>query len=341
MKNIVLFLFIIFFCKYLYSHSLFETQFYDVEFISNDIENEKIKKINEIKKVSIYNLLNKILEINNYNEINAFISNDVIDTIIKNININNEKIINNKYFAQIKVNFDKKKIVNLLRKHQISYVEYLPDKFLLIIYEENNLNYNPFSENNIYYSFLNNKSPNFDFFKIPNLDINDRFILKKDDLSNRNIKKIFKFSKKYNLNEVIIVNVKIQNKKVYYNLSLYSDNKFAETEFQFNETDFNILFKKLQNESINLWKKINNIQNTSLNTIVCKIKYFNMLELKEIRNNISNISIISNLSIQKLSFRKIEYNISYYGNLKIFTKLLNINKLKINNIKNECEIRLK
>ena len=47
------------------------------------------------------------------------------------------------------------------------------------------------------------------------------------------------------------------------------------------------------------------------------------------------------ISIQKLSYRKIEYNISYYGDFKILSKLLNVNKLKVNNINNECEIKLK
>ena len=66
-----------------------------------------------------------------------------------------------------------------------------------------------------------------------------------------------------------------------------------------------------------------------------------MLELKEIRNNVNNISVIEKISIQKLSYRKIEYNISFYGDFKILSKLLNVNKLKVNNINNKCEIKLK
>ena len=220
-------------------------------------------------------------------------------------------------------------------------MEYIPSKFLLIIYEENNIDYKILSKNNIYYSFLNKKSSDYDLFKIPNLDINDRFILKKEDILNRNFNKILKLSNKYNLNEIIVIIAKNQNNKVHYNISLYSDDKFIEKELQFDNPDLDLFFKKVQNESINLWKRINYIQNTSIQNISCKINYFNMLELKEIRNSINNISVIENISIQKLSYRKIEYNISYYGDFKILSKLLNVNKLKVYNINNECEIKLK
>ena len=341
MKKFILFLFIIFFCKSLFSNSLFDTPFYDVEFVSNDIESEKIKKIDEIKIESFSNLFNKILEFDEYEEINSIVSKDQINTLIKNIIINDEKIISDKYFAQIKVNFDKKKIINLLRKYQIPYVENIPDKFLLIIYEENNLEYNILSKNNIYYSFLNKKSSNYDLFKIPNLDINDRFILKKEDILNRNFNKILTLSNKYNLNEIIVIIAKNHKNKVHYNISLYSDDKFIDKELQFDDRDFDLFFKKVQNESINLWKQINYIQNISLQNISCRIDFFNMLELKEIRNYINNISVIEKISIQKLSYRNIKYNISYYGDFQILSKLLNINKLKVNNIDNECEIKFK
>ena len=76
-------------------------------------------------------------------------------------------------------------------------------------------------------------------------------------------------------------------------------------------------------------EKINQIQNKVLNKINCKINYFNMFELKEIRNNLNNVSLIQNLNIKSLSFKNIEYDINYYGNLKILTKIFKINKLNI------------
>ena len=51
----------------------------------------------------------------NYNKINNYLTEDLINTFIKNIIINDEKIINNKYISKIKINFDKKKIINFFR----------------------------------------------------------------------------------------------------------------------------------------------------------------------------------------------------------------------------------
>ena len=48
----------------------------------------------------------------------------------------NGKIIDDKYYAEIKINFNKTKIINYFRKNKISYVEYFPKKILLIILEK-------------------------------------------------------------------------------------------------------------------------------------------------------------------------------------------------------------
>ena len=103
----------------------------------------------------------------------------------------------------------------------------------------------------------------------------------------------------------------------------------------------NLFFEILENESTNLWKKLNKIQNIDLNFLNCKVNYFNMLELKEIRNNLNKISLIKNLNIKKISYKHIEYDIYFYGNLKILFKIFQLNKLKINLNEDKCIIKLK
>ena len=85
---------------------------------------------------------------------------------------------------------------------------------------------------------------------------------------------------------------------------------------------------------------MNQIQNNSLNFLNCDVNYFSILELKEIRNNLNNVSVINNLNLKSLSFKKINYDIYYYGNLQILFKILNLNKLKINYKKDTCVIGL-
>ena len=340
MRFILLFTIFLFLNNYVYSNDLFKTTFYDVEFISNNIENDKINKINKLKIKSFQNILKKSLNNKNYNQINNGLSSDLINTLIKNIIINDEKIINDKYIAKIRINFDKDKIIEFFRNNKIPYVEYHPQKFLLIIYEEDGINENLFTKNNNFYKYYKGYLNKNNLFKIPNLDINDRFILKKEHIKNNNFEKIKNFTNKYNLNEVIIVLASKKNSKVDYNLIIYSDEKFFKKKLEFYEYKFDKFFKILENESLDLWKNIHQIQNDSVNLINCKVNYFNIFELKEIRNNLKNVSVIKDLNIKSLSYKNIYYDIYYYGNLKIFKKIIKLNKLKIDN-NDLCTIRLK
>ena len=341
MKVLIIITIILLSNKYVYSNNLFDTSIHDVNFISNNIENTKIIKINEIKKKSLLNILKKTLSNEKYDELLTYLSDDLINSFIKNVIINDEKIISNKYFSRIKINFNKKKIVEFYRKKNIPYVEYYPEKFLLIIYEEDEISENLFTKNNNFYFYYNQNIETNSLFKIPNLDINDRFILKKEHIKNRDYEKISKFSKKYKLEEIIIVIAKSNSKKTSFELILLSEEKIIEKKFLLNQHEYETFFKILKSETLNIWKIINSIQNNSINMINCKINYFNNLELKEIRKNLNNISIIQNLNIKSLSFKNIEYDIYFYGNLKILNNIFKMNKLDLNDSKNQCVIRLK
>ena len=341
MKILLIIITIILSSKYAFSNDLFDTSIYDISFVSNNIENTKIIKINEIKKNSLLTILKKTLNDEQYDELLPFLSKDLINSLIKNVTINDEKIISNKYFSKIKINFDKKKIIEFFRQKKISYVEYYPKKFLLIIFDKNELGENLFTINNNFYSYYKKNIKTNELFKIPNLDINDRYTLKKDDIKNKDYNKILEFSKKYELDEIIIVLAKSSNNKINYELILLSQGNTSEKEFLLNHNEYEDFFKILKFESLNIWKNVNGIQNKSINKINCKINYFNKFELKEIRNNLKKISTIQSLDIKSLSFKNIEYDINYYGNLKILTNIFNMNKLEINKYKNQCVIRLK
>ncbi len=341
MKKIILIFILISLNQNAFSNNLFKSKFYDVEFISNNIETEKINYIRNIKEISILEIFKKTLTIDDNNKIQNILSEDLINTFIQNIIIEDEKIINDKYIAKIKINFNKKKIINFYRSEEISYIEFNPNKFLLIIYEEDKINKNLFTKNNSYYKYFKENNQNDTFFKIPNLDLNDRYILNKDDLINKNSKSINKFAEKYKLNDLIIVLLKKNNQQTNFNFIFYSDNKFIEKYFEIKNNDYKIFFELLSYESIDAWKKINNIQNKNLKTIVCEINYFNIFELKEIRNKLHNVSIIKDLYINSLSYKNIKYEIHYYGDLKVFNDLLNINQLVLDNKLSFCKIRLK
>ena len=70
MKFFILIFLIISINKYAYSNNLFNTKFYDIEFSSKNIENDKIQAINEIKTKSILSILKNTLTENDYAKIN-------------------------------------------------------------------------------------------------------------------------------------------------------------------------------------------------------------------------------------------------------------------------------
>ena len=341
MNKFILFLVLICLCKYSYSKDLFETQYYEIEFISNNIQDDKINKINQIKKESLLNIFENTLSNVNYNVIENFLTGDLINSFIKNITINDEIIINNKYISKIKVNFDKKKIINFYRENKLSYIEYIPNQFLLIVYEENEINHNLFTKNNSFYLYYRKNLISNNFFKLPNLDINDRFILRKEDLKNIDLKKIKKFLRKYNLLNASIILAYMDKENVIYDFILYSDGEIINKKLDFTNLQLNEFFVFLENETVDSWKKLNQIQNNTLNVISCEISYYNMFELKEIRNNLDNISIIQNLKIKSLSYQNTQYQIYFYGDLKILFNLLDLNQLNTKDINNQCIIKLK
>ena len=234
----------------------------------------------------------------------------------------------------------KKKIISYYRKNNIPYIEYHPKNLLLIINEDNEIKNNLFSKNNNFYLHFLKNVKTHNLFKIPNLDINDRFILNEKDLKNKNFKKIKNFANKYKTNDLIIVFAKIKKNSAVYDLLIFSNGDIVEKRLKYNKLDYDLFYKFLENETLNLWKVIHKIQNNSLNIINCKINYFNILELKEIKNKLNSISLISKIDTRSLSYQNLEYDIFYYGNLKILINLFNLKKLQIDQSKSSCKIKL-
>ena len=108
MKIFILICLFILFSKNVYSNNIYNTLFYNIEFSSENIEMIKIQAINKIKIKSILSIFKNALSEKDYLDVHNQLTDDLINTFIKNIIINDEKIINNKYISKIKVNFDKK-----------------------------------------------------------------------------------------------------------------------------------------------------------------------------------------------------------------------------------------
>jgi len=191
--NFLIIIIIIFFVKLLHANNLFESPFKKIEFQTNNIEDTKNYHINELKIFNLNQILKNILTNENYKKLRNRVDSQFADSFIKNIIIENEKILNDRYSANIKINFDKNLIIKLLRNNKLPYVEYLPDNFLTIILDERAIQQNLFNKDNKYYDYLlKNEQEYLSFYMIPNLDINDRFLINAKNVINKDLNSISK-----------------------------------------------------------------------------------------------------------------------------------------------------
>ena len=205
-----LILFYFLFVKFSYGNEdLFETVFHKIEIINKDFTQSKIEKIEQIKIISLENILNKILTKHNFKRLNRLLDiNKEKNYLIKNILIENEFISLNKYSANIKINYDKDEIIKMLRKYKIDYTGL----------SHNNNFYKKSDFNN--YGLLN--------FIYPNLSLNDRYILPYNKIANKDLNSFIDISLKYNVEYIFIIFLKKNNQNLFIELNLFSfsDKKF-------------------------------------------------------------------------------------------------------------------
>ena len=134
-----------------------------------------------------------------------------------------------------------KKILQDIKSKNLSYVEYIPNEILTIIVEKDKISVKSLSKNNTYYNYLLKNNEKFNFYFLPNLDINDRFILSDNDIIDLNNLNIIKF-KKYNYTNALII---ISDKTtIFIKIYLSIDDKFYKVnEFNTKNRNFNDFFE--------------------------------------------------------------------------------------------------
>ena len=342
MQIIYIFFFIILISNNLCANNFFETQEYEINFSSNNINLIKKNKINEIKIKSFQNQFKKILTKKNLEKIKL---NDInfINSFVLNYKINNERIINNNYYANIKVNFNEKKIIDYLIFNKIEFINKKPDKFLLIIMEKNNLKIYFFSNENKYYQFLNNSIDQSykKYFQIPNLDFNDRFIFNDYHFNNDAFKQNNILNKKYQTEyQILISSFKKNNITIYEVYMFYNNKKYLVSKIPINNVNFNNLFDNILLDAIDKWKEINQIKTSLINELECKININNINELRHVRGLLKTNILIQNLSLKSIKLNNNFYSISFIGDIENFKNSLRLNRLNLFFHNNLCNIIL-
>ena len=203
--------------------NIYETVFHKIEIINKDFTQSKIEKIEEIKIISIENILHRILTKYNFNKLNRLIDiNKEKNYLIKNILIENEFISLNRYSADIKINYDKDEIIKMLRKYKINYTDFHSPNFLIISGEKDNIYNIGLSHNNNFYK--NSDFNNYGLLNIiyPNLSLNDRYILPYNKIIKKDLISFVDISSKYNVEFIFLIFIEKKNQNIFLELDLFS-----------------------------------------------------------------------------------------------------------------------
>ena len=291
-------------------------------------------------------LINKILEKNDWSKIDN-ISNKEIKSLIENFSIVDEQFIDKNYIGLFDVQFNRKKVLNLIEsKGAISSSPSKIETFLLPILVDTKFNELYHINQNIFFKNWSKKTKKYFLvnYILPNEDIEDYLIIKKNikNLENYNFSEILK---KYNTNNhIILIMLKNENQ-----LKIFSKIKFDKVNMILNRVENNIdindynsvnrLIEILKGDYEDKWKSINKVNTSILLPVRISIDSKNYELTKKIENILIELDYVSNFKIEKFNNKKIIYKVIFNNSPeKFIEKILSLN-FKINTSNEVWEIK--
>ena len=325
-------------------NQLYESKFYLIEIDNEIISDAKKREIEKIKEISFKKILKNILNKNQNIKFNKLLNQGLdLNLFVKNILIEDEFISETKYKSKIKINFDNSEIIDKFRNYKINYSDLISPKFLLVVATNTQIFNEGLSKNNLIYNF--DQTNDIKSLKIvyPDLSLNDRYILPYNKIIERDLDALSKFSNKYNINNIIIITLNINNNNYDFLFDHFrNDKKIIEQIGFLNLKSNSNLKKEILHYLDEWWKNKNEIDNSTVNNLSCYIKNSNIFELYFINSRINLISQVKSNNIKSISYGSNYQNISFYGALNLLsTKLYNENIELVINSNNKCIIKLK
>ena len=267
----------------------------------------------------------------------------IIKGLIDSFTMSNERFINNKYYVNFDVNFNKKNILSFVEKKNIFpsipqkknlllipiLVDMQLDKILLFT---NNVFYEKWNKNNERFYLLN--------YLLPSEDLEDVNLLSQNSKSieDYDFKEIIK---KYDLNDFIITVIYKNNNdlkilsKIQLNQSLKIDNQAYENIELSNEKDFELVLTNLKIYYENHWKSINQINTSIKLPLTIAVNAIKHEKIQMVENSLNELDLVSSFEISKINNQNIYFKIIYNGSPN---KLLNDMKNKNIIIMNQNQI---
>ena len=339
----------IFFLVLIIIFSEFSTNFAKAKnFVINDIEIQeeydlnfdKIKVVDRAFKKAFEILILKILESENKSILRSINLNQ-IKSFVESFSIREEKFVDNNYQAKINVDFNKKDLVNYLNSKGVitSSINSLDVVILPILIDLKKNQIFSYSNNPFFLNWnLNNEKYHQINYVLPNEDIEDFSIIRKNvsDIENYNFNEIFN---KYNVkNRILLVLLKQDNLiKVFSKLNLENSEMYINKELKnlnFKDLDqINKAILDLKDDYENKWKSLNKINTSIILPIRLSIDSNNFTLSNNLENYLNEVDLISNYKIENFNSKQIIYKIIFNSTPDKFLKIMESAKFKIDTSK--------
>ncbi len=288
-------------------------------------------------KKAFFELIYSLSKSSDYNKIRSIQLNE-IKSMIETFSIQEEKFIDQIYYVNLGVSFNKKKIFNYLEKKNIFPSQIIREKFLFIpiIIDENINDLSIFSNNPIYNKWNDEKS-RFALinYLLPTEDLEDFNLIKKnlDNIENYNFDEI---TKKYSLENYIIslifkskneirVLSKIYNKKS----KIIRNDTFKNIDLT-KQKDLSIFIKDLKNSFEDNWKKLNEINTSIKLPIIIKLKNNDIKKSIKFELDLDAIDLVNDFFVKRFDKEFIFYEISFNGTVQDFINIMQNKNYNIN-----------
>ena len=293
---------------------------FEINFNKNDV-------INEGFEIAFFELIKMILNSSDQKKINQIKSNE-IKGMIESFSIKEEKFINEIYYVNLGVSFNKKKIFEYLEKKNIFPSIPLKKNFLFIpiIIDEKNKDLLIFDKNEIFSNWNNNlKKTDLIQYILPTEDLEDLNIIKKnyDKIEQYDFKEI---TVKYDLKDSIITlifknddQIRVLSKISQNNDVILTNSSFKNIDLK-NEKQRNIFIDNLKKIYEDYWKNINQINTSIKLPINIKLQNNDNSKIVKFENILVDSNLIYDFFIYKYDKDFTYYQIIFNGTPTIFLK---------------------
>ena len=282
---------------------------------------QKIDVLDEGFKIAYQNLIFSITKSTDQNKLkNLQLFN--IKTMIDNFSIKEEKFIDDIYYVNLDVTFNKKKVFSFLEKKNI--FPSLPKKkkilFIPVVIQEENKNINIFSENIFYQNWLINDNKNQLNYVLPVDDLEDIQIIKSkyEYLENYDFKEIIN---KYSLDNYIIALIYKNNTDLRVLSKIKLSDKMVLDNRKFKDftdkSSFNII-NKLKLIYEDYWKKENQINTSIKLPISIAINVSDEEKIEDFEKTINKFDLVSSFNVSKIDNINIYYKVIFNGTPQAF-----------------------